>query len=164
MTPVESGDRWVLPLAGRGVERLCIDFAVTLVFGGGVELRIEQPFVLQGAEGSETLVVPEGDPDRLAPPRTTRNHCRGLLPRLPSGSQSRRERPDGRLDDRPRLRDGWAIESADLRLRRGAPARVGAFYRDITVPGHEASCFATNTVRRTWRRRLGHRTSTLLGY
>ena len=66
---VESGDRWLLPLAGRSVERLCVDFAVTLMFGGGFELRIEQPFVLQGPDGSESLVVPEGDPDRLAPGR-----------------------------------------------------------------------------------------------
>jgi hypothetical protein len=63
---VESADRWVLPLAGRTVERLCFDFAVTLVFGGGLELRIEQPFVISRADGSESLLIPEGDPDRLA--------------------------------------------------------------------------------------------------
>lgn len=38
---VENDDRWLLPLAGRSVERLWIDFAVTLMFGGGLELRIE---------------------------------------------------------------------------------------------------------------------------
>ncbi len=63
---VEADDRWLLPLAGRSVERVCIDFAVTLVITGGLELRIEQPFVIEGADGSEALLVPEGDPDRLA--------------------------------------------------------------------------------------------------
>ena len=67
VTLVEAEDRWLLPLVGQSVERLCIDFAVTLMLGGGFELRIEQPFVIQGADGSEVLVVPEGDPDRLAP-------------------------------------------------------------------------------------------------
>jgi hypothetical protein len=65
VTLVEAEDRWVLPLSGRSVDRLCIDFAVTLMFSGGLELRIEQPFVVQRADGSEVLLVPGGDPDRL---------------------------------------------------------------------------------------------------
>ena len=40
---VETHDRWLLPLAGRTVERMCLDHALTLVFDGGFELRIEQP-------------------------------------------------------------------------------------------------------------------------
>jgi hypothetical protein len=64
---VEADDRWLLPLAGRQVERLCVDFAVTLMFSGGVELRIEQPFVVTSADGTESLVVPQGEPERAAP-------------------------------------------------------------------------------------------------
>ena len=64
---VEADDRWALPLSGRKVERLCLDFAVTLMFGGGFELRIEQPFVLEAADGADVLLVPQGDAERLAP-------------------------------------------------------------------------------------------------
>lgn len=64
---VEVDDRWLLPLAGQRVERLCVGFAVTLLFTGGAELRIEQPFVVTSSEGTETLVVPEGSPAGLGP-------------------------------------------------------------------------------------------------
>ena len=63
----EMEDRWLLPLSGRSVERLCFDFAVTLIFGDDLQLRIEQPFVVEGPDGRETLFVPGGDADRLAP-------------------------------------------------------------------------------------------------
>lgn len=36
------------------------------MFSGGFELRIEQPFVVTNSDGTETLVVPEGDPERLS--------------------------------------------------------------------------------------------------
>lgn len=67
MALTEAEDRWLLPLTGQKVGRLCVDFAVTLVFTGDLELRIEQPFVITGRDGSEALVIPEGDSDRLAP-------------------------------------------------------------------------------------------------
>lgn len=70
VTLVEAEDRWLLPLSGCSVDRLCIDFAVTLLFSGGLELRIEQPFVVEHSDGSEILLVPDGDPDRLAPVMT----------------------------------------------------------------------------------------------
>jgi hypothetical protein len=63
---IEDEHLWLLPLSGHRVERLCIDFAVTLIFDKSLELRIEQPFVIEEADGRETLVVPEGDPQRLA--------------------------------------------------------------------------------------------------
>lgn len=67
LTLVEADDHWRLPLDGRQVERVCIDFAVTLVFTGGLELRIEQPFVITRSDGSDALVVPEAEPEHLAP-------------------------------------------------------------------------------------------------
>lgn len=64
---VEAEDRWLIPMAGRDVERLCIDFAVSLSFDGGFELRIEQSFVIVHPDGSEVLVSLEGGADHLAP-------------------------------------------------------------------------------------------------
>ena len=63
----ESTDRWVLPIGDQPVVACCVDYAMTLRFGNDVELRIEQPFVYRTAEGVEHLIVPEGDPVRLAP-------------------------------------------------------------------------------------------------
>lgn len=63
----ESSDRWVLPVADQPVVTCCIDYALTFRFGNDVTLRIEQPFVYRTAEGVEHLIVPEGDPVRLAP-------------------------------------------------------------------------------------------------
>jgi Family of unknown function (DUF6188) len=64
---VEASDRWLLPLAGKSVSQCCIDYAVTLRCEGGVEIRIEAPFVFRNADGFEQLLLPEGDPMRLAP-------------------------------------------------------------------------------------------------
>ena len=64
---VEASDRWLLPLAGKAVRQCCIDHAVNLRCEGEVEIRIEAPLVFKGAEGVEQLLLPEGDPARLAP-------------------------------------------------------------------------------------------------
>ncbi len=66
-TLVETDDRWVLPLSGRTVDRLCLDFAITLTIRGGLEVKLESPFVLQRADRSEVLLVPDGDAERLSP-------------------------------------------------------------------------------------------------
>jgi RHS repeat-associated protein len=53
------------------VLRAVFDWAVTLTIGSpkGAEfyVRIEQPFILLGPDGKEALLVPDGDPARLAP-------------------------------------------------------------------------------------------------
>src|SRR5688500_14293356 len=64
---VETSDRWLLPLAGKSVDQCCIDYSVTLRFEGGVVIRIEAPFVFRRAGEAEQLLVPEGDPVRMAP-------------------------------------------------------------------------------------------------
>lgn len=63
---VKAGDHWVLPVAGQRVAQLCFDFAVTPRLGNDVTVRIEQPFVI-AADGAEWRMVPDGEPDRLAP-------------------------------------------------------------------------------------------------
>lgn len=63
----ESSDWWVLPVADQPVVTCCVDYALTFRFGNEVTLRIEQPFVYRTAEGVEHLIVPEGDPVRMAP-------------------------------------------------------------------------------------------------
>lgn len=62
----KAGDRWVLPVAGLPVTQLCLDYAVTLCLANDVSIRIEQPFVIEINDGDERLIVPEGNPDRLA--------------------------------------------------------------------------------------------------
>lgn len=63
---VEADDRWLLPLPGCRVDRVCIDFAVVLLLTGGLELRIGGPFLIVNTDGSEKQLVPEGAPDGLA--------------------------------------------------------------------------------------------------
>lgn len=64
---LKAGDRWVLPVAGQSVAQLCVDYAVTLRLANDVSVRIEQPFVIANLNGEERLIVPDGDPGRLAP-------------------------------------------------------------------------------------------------
>lgn len=63
----KAGDHWVLPVTGQPVAQLCLDYAVTLRLGNDVSVRIEQPFVIVAEDGTERLVVPDGELDRLAP-------------------------------------------------------------------------------------------------
>jgi hypothetical protein len=70
MTPldvVDRGDCWELPVGGVRVAECCVDFAVSIRLSNEVSVRIEQPFVYTTAEGVDHLIVPEGDPVRLAP-------------------------------------------------------------------------------------------------
>lgn len=62
-----SMGRWLLPLAGERIIWCCIDYAVSIGAQSGISVRIEQPFVYAGADGVEHLIVPEGDPVRVAP-------------------------------------------------------------------------------------------------
>ena len=63
----KARDHWVLPVVGQPVAQLCFDFAVTLRLGNDVAVRIEQPFVISADGGAERLMVPDGEPDLLAP-------------------------------------------------------------------------------------------------
>ena len=71
--PVPLADaegRRVLPLGGAAVVQCCVDFAVTLRCdrsGSAFEVRIEQPFTFAAADGTGTVLDPEGDPAALGP-------------------------------------------------------------------------------------------------
>ena len=54
----EETERWVLPLVGREVDQLCIDFAVTLVVDGTDTVRLSTPFTLE-VDGQTHTVDPE---------------------------------------------------------------------------------------------------------
>ncbi len=56
----EEATFFALPLVGREVDQLCIDFAVTLVVEGTDTIRLESPFTLH-VEGTTHVV----DPARL---------------------------------------------------------------------------------------------------
>ncbi len=68
MSLVDRGDWWLLPVAGRTVEAIRIDFAVTFYFGHELEfeLRMEQPVLVKRSGGGELLLDLEGDPQGLA--------------------------------------------------------------------------------------------------
>ena len=63
----ELADRWLLPIGDEFVVGYCIDYSITMRFANDVSIRIESPFVYTTANGIEHLIVPEGDPARLAP-------------------------------------------------------------------------------------------------
>jgi len=54
----EETERWLLPLVGREVDQLCIDFAVTLVVDGSDTVRLATPFTLE-LDGQVHTVAPE---------------------------------------------------------------------------------------------------------
>ena len=54
----EEATHYVLPLVGREVDQLCIDYAVTLVVEGTDTVRLESPFTLH-VDGTTHVVDPE---------------------------------------------------------------------------------------------------------
>ena len=56
----EEADHYVLPLVGREIDQICVDYAVTLVVDGTDTVRLEGPFTL--SIGATTHLV---DPQRL---------------------------------------------------------------------------------------------------
>jgi hypothetical protein len=59
---VDAGDRWDLGLIGAAVDQCCFDYAVVLHFRSNDsvwEVRLEAPFAMRTAEGTEHLVLPE---------------------------------------------------------------------------------------------------------
>ena len=54
----EEAAHYVLPLVGREVDQLCIDYAVTLVVDGTDTIRLESPFTLH-VDGNTQVVDPE---------------------------------------------------------------------------------------------------------
>ena len=52
----EEATHYVLPLVGREVDQLCIDYAVTLVVEGTDTVRLESPFTLH-VDGTTHVVV-----------------------------------------------------------------------------------------------------------
>lgn len=62
-----SMSRWLLPFADDRVIWCCVDYAVSLGTESEISVRIEQPFIYTSADGIEHLIVPEGDPVRVAP-------------------------------------------------------------------------------------------------
>jgi hypothetical protein len=61
MALMDGGDHWDLSLIGAVVDTCCFDHAVVLRLindGSAWELRIETPFALTAAQGTEHLVLP----------------------------------------------------------------------------------------------------------
>lgn len=68
--PADGQGRRALPLAGANVVQCCVDFALTLRCDRSdsmFEVRIEQEFAFSAADGTGTLLDPEGDPAGLGP-------------------------------------------------------------------------------------------------
>lgn len=61
-----QGDGWNISLEDSGL-RVQVDFALTLLTTDGFAFRIEQPLVLTDPLGREHLLIPDGDPMKLAP-------------------------------------------------------------------------------------------------
>ena len=63
-----SGRSWSETFVAATVEQVVVDWAVTLVIGSdgpAMTIRIESPFVVVAAGGSEALVLPE-EPSSIA--------------------------------------------------------------------------------------------------
>jgi Family of unknown function (DUF6188) len=71
MRVLDHGNRWSVAIEEAQVLCAIFDWAVTLTVGSpqveAFDLRIEQPCILVGPDGKEVLLVPDGDPVRLAP-------------------------------------------------------------------------------------------------
>lgn len=61
-----KNDGWVLSLADAGV-RVQVDYALSLLTSDGYVFRIEQPLTLTDSDGHQQVLIPEGDPAKLAP-------------------------------------------------------------------------------------------------
>lgn len=61
-----ENDGWILPVADTGV-RVQVDYALSLLTSDGYIFRIEQPLTLTNSGGRQHLLIPEGDPAKLAP-------------------------------------------------------------------------------------------------
>lgn len=61
-----ENDGWVLSPADTGV-RVQVDYALSLRTTDGYVFRIEQPLTLTDSDGHQQLLIPEGDPAKLAP-------------------------------------------------------------------------------------------------
>ena len=61
-----ENDGWILSLADTGV-RVQVDYALSLLTSDGYIFRIEQPLTLTNGDGHQHLLIPEGDPAKLAP-------------------------------------------------------------------------------------------------
>src|SRR5258708_39338339 len=71
MNFVAYGDHWSVAVEDAQVHRVAFDWSVVLSVGPpagpAFDVRIEQPCVLLLPDGNETVLVPDGDPMRLAP-------------------------------------------------------------------------------------------------
>jgi hypothetical protein len=70
----------VLPLVGREVDQLCIDYAVTLVVDGTDTIRLESPFTLH-VDGTTQVV----DPERLETVAAVLQLFRAVVTRAEAG-------------------------------------------------------------------------------
>ncbi|GAA3570359.1 hypothetical protein GCM10022197_28460 [Microlunatus spumicola] len=62
-----GGDHWILPIEGQLVTQLRFDYGLTFLFEEGLDVRVEQAFVLHRAGDEDLLMDPEGDHELLAP-------------------------------------------------------------------------------------------------
>lgn len=66
----DAGDRWIVQLRGAKITACCFAFEVELhltLEDRLWTLQLAQPFVVVAPSGLEDVVVPEGEPARLAP-------------------------------------------------------------------------------------------------
>ena len=61
----EESDRYLLPYRGRRVERILVDYALTLVLDGSIALTIECPAVLSHGP----ITAPDAVPHHVVPDR-----------------------------------------------------------------------------------------------
>lgn len=122
----EEADHFVLPLTGREVDQICIDYAVTLVVDGTDTVRLEGPFTL--SDGAMTLLV---DPQRLDTVAPVLDLFRAIVIRALAGK-------DGSLilafDDDRQLRIEADPDGEAWEIGGGLPP-VSPSYRVISQPG-----------------------------
>lgn len=121
----EEATKFVLPLTGREVDQICIDYAVTLVIDGTDTVRLDSPFTVSFPD--RTLLI---DPQRLDTVAPVLDLFRAVILRAEAGR-------DGSLllsfDDDRSLRiepdpDGEAWE-----IGGGLPP-ISPSYRIVSLP------------------------------
>ncbi|MBK8755936.1 MAG: hypothetical protein IPM08_02190 [Actinomycetales bacterium] len=121
----EEEDCFVLPLTGREVDQICIDYAVTLVIDGTDTVRLDSPFTVSFSD--RTLLV---DPQRLDTVAPVLDLFRAVILRAAAGR-------DGSLllsfDDDRSLRIEADPDGEAWEIGGGLPP-ISPSYRIVSLP------------------------------